>query len=189
MCAARRTTSTRLTRLAVKASPYHNAVTLYEAGDPDSAGPSNLRRPSRVKQEPTDPETPGLDVSSDTKQGRTISKRQKHAKTDVPDSDVSRKSPKKPTSKPKGLDVPQPDVSQPGPARWEDAYAAIKEMRSRVVAPVDTMGCDQAQLKERDPGVGLDVLSPLHPSSYRPLSSSAFFCTFVPLRLSGLSMA
>ena len=167
----------------MKASPYHNAVTLYEAGDPDSAGPSNLRRPSRVKQEPTDPETPGLDVSSDTKQGRTISKRQKHAKTDVPDSDVSRKSPKKPTSKPKGLDVPQP-----GPARWEDAYAAIKEMRSRVVAPVDTMGCDQARLTERDPKVGLDVLSPLHLSSYHPLSCSAFFCPFV-LRLSGLSMA
>ena len=190
MCAARRTTSTRLTRLAAKASPYHNAVTLYEAGDPDSAGPSTPRRPSRVKQEPTDPETPGPDVSSDTKQGRTVSKtpRQKRAKTDVPDSDASRKSPKKPTSKPKA--IPQRlDVPQPAPAKWEDAYAAIKEMRSRVVAPVDTMGCDQAQLKERDPKVGLDVSSPLHPSSCPSLSSSAFFCPFVPLCLPGLSMA
>ena len=59
MCAARRTTSARLTRLAAKSSPYHSAVTLYEARDtPGSAEPSTPRRPSRVKQEPTDPETP-----------------------------------------------------------------------------------------------------------------------------------
>jgi len=160
MCAARRTTSTRLTRLAAKASPHHSAVTLYDARDvTDSeaqAGPSTPRRPRHVKQEPTDPETPGLDVPSDTRDGRTVSKntkptpRQKSVKPDVPDSDVSRNSPKKPTSKTKAI-LQRLDVPQPAPAKWADAYAAIKEMRSRVVAPVDTMGCDQAQLKERDP--------------------------------------
>ena len=163
MCAARRTTSTRLTRLAAKASPYHTAVTLYEARDTaDSeaqAGPSTPRRPSRVKQEPTDPETLALDVSSDTRHGRAVSKNTKRSVK--PDLDASRKSPKKPTSKPKAIRQ-RLDVPQPAPAKWADAYAAIKEMRSRVVAPVDTMGCDQAQLKERDPKVGLGALSPLH---------------------------
>ncbi|KIM83518.1 hypothetical protein PILCRDRAFT_69283, partial [Piloderma croceum F 1598] len=36
----------------------------------------------------------------------------------------------------------------PVPPRWWETYDAIKEMRSQIVAPVDTMGCDQAQLKE-----------------------------------------
>jgi endonuclease-3 len=193
MCAARRTTSTRLTRLAAKASPYHSAVTLYDARDvTDSeaqAGPSTPRRPRHVKQEPTDPETPGLDVPSDTRHGRTVSKntkptpRQKSVKPDVPDSDVSRNSPKKPTSKTKAI-LQRLDVPQPAPAKWADAYAAIKEMRSRVVAPVDTMGCDQAQLKERDPKVGLDILSPLHHRRI-PLSPPRTFsapCPFISAR-------
>ncbi|KAI9570752.1 DNA glycosylase [Boletus coccyginus] len=155
----------RLTRLAAKASPYHHAVMLYEAGLPDSeglAGPSTPRRSHRIKQDP-DAEVPELDVQSDTEQPRTVSKkkteepslRRKSVRTDadVPDSDGP--SPKKRarlTSKPKPRAVLQSlDVPHPAPARWADAYAAIKAMRSRVVAPVDTMGCDQAQLRERDP--------------------------------------
>lgn len=166
MCAARRTTSTRLTRLAAKASPYHTAVTLYEA----RAGPSTPRRSSRVKQEPTDPELAPLpDAPDDTKQVHSTklgkktraTPQRKSIKTQVADSeadhvhdDASRKSPKKPTSKPKAIRQTL-DVPHPAPARWADIYAAIKEMRSRVVAPVDTMGCDQAQLGEQDPKVGL----------------------------------
>ena len=41
----------------------------------------------------------------------------------------------------------------PAPANWEKVYDLIKDMRSRIVAPVDTMGCDQAQYKESDPRV------------------------------------
>lgn len=180
MCAARRTTSTRLTRLAAKASPYHSAVTLYEApsqaniNSEAQAGPSTPRRSNRIKQEPTDPETPGLDVPGDAKHARgtlALAKktkpipRRKSVKTQASDSeadrdvDASRKSHKKPTSKLKA--IPQSlDVPHPAPARWADVYAAIKEMRSRVVAPVDTMGCDQAQLGEQDPKVGIGCLVP-----------------------------
>ncbi|EDR10802.1 uncharacterized protein LACBIDRAFT_146613, partial [Laccaria bicolor S238N-H82] len=39
----------------------------------------------------------------------------------------------------------------PEPERWKETYDTIKEMRSNFVAPVDTMGCDQAQFKESDP--------------------------------------
>ncbi|KAF5324704.1 hypothetical protein D9611_004343 [Ephemerocybe angulata] len=38
----------------------------------------------------------------------------------------------------------------PAPEHWEDVYDLIKDMRSRIVAPVDTMGCDQAQYKESE---------------------------------------
>ncbi|OBZ67933.1 Endonuclease III-like protein 1 [Grifola frondosa] len=43
------------------------------------------------------------------------------------------------------------DVPHPAPARWREAYDAIKEMRARTPAPIDTMGCQQAQLDEKDP--------------------------------------
>lgn len=163
MCAARRATSTRLTRLAAKASPYHNAVTLYEAADSETRpGPSTRRQSSRIKHESAEPDSvldvpdDGIEAAAQTKPGP----RQRKAKTKVPDSegfpDVSRsESPKKrkPPSKPKP--IPQAlDVPHPTPTRWADVYAAIKEMRSRIEAPVDTMGCDQAQLRERDPKVG-----------------------------------
>ncbi|KIM61114.1 hypothetical protein SCLCIDRAFT_122907 [Scleroderma citrinum Foug A] len=59
---------------------------------------------------------------------------------------VNHRSPKKPKKIPQSLDVPHPS-----PERWKEAYDSIKEMRSRITAPVDTMGCDQAQWKEQDP--------------------------------------
>ncbi|KAF8835780.1 DNA glycosylase [Paxillus ammoniavirescens] len=60
--------------------------------------------------------------------------------------DAKSRSPKKPKAIPQSLEVPHP-----APTKWKEAYDAIKEMRSGIVAPVDTMGCDQAQLKEQDP--------------------------------------
>ena len=41
----------------------------------------------------------------------------------------------------------------PSPRNWRETYDVIKDMRSRFVAPVDTMGCDMAQYKETDPKV------------------------------------
>ncbi|KAI6137434.1 DNA glycosylase [Pisolithus thermaeus] len=48
-------------------------------------------------------------------------------------------------------DTPKLSRSSSGPRALEEAYDAIKAMRSRIPAPVDTMGCDQAQWKEQDP--------------------------------------
>jgi hypothetical protein len=39
------------------------------------------------------------------------------------------------------------------PARWEETYAAIQSMRTRLVAPVDEMGCQMAGQGETDPKV------------------------------------
>ncbi|KAI0648440.1 DNA glycosylase [Trametes meyenii] len=55
-------------------------------------------------------------------------------------------SPRKPKPIPTALETPHP-----APPEWKETYDAIKRMRSHIVAPVDTMGCDQAQLKETDP--------------------------------------
>jgi len=55
-------------------------------------------------------------------------------------------SPRKQKSVTKALETPHPT-----PPRWREAYDTIKDMRSRIVAPVDTMGCSRAQLDETTP--------------------------------------
>ncbi|KAF9809239.1 hypothetical protein IEO21_07468 [Rhodonia placenta] len=55
-------------------------------------------------------------------------------------------SPRKQTSVAKALATPHPT-----PERWRETYDTIKDMRSRIVAPVDTMGCDRPQLEETTP--------------------------------------
>ncbi|KAI0806723.1 DNA glycosylase [Fomes fomentarius] len=55
-------------------------------------------------------------------------------------------SPRKTKRIPTSLETPHP-----APLRWRETYDTIKRMRGRIVAPVDTMGCDRAQLKEAEP--------------------------------------
>ncbi|THH04467.1 hypothetical protein EW145_g5503 [Phellinidium pouzarii] len=43
------------------------------------------------------------------------------------------------------------DEPHPAPSKWEETFNAIREMRKKYVAPVDTMGCDQAKYRETDP--------------------------------------
>ncbi|KZP13803.1 DNA glycosylase [Athelia psychrophila] len=55
-------------------------------------------------------------------------------------------SPRKPKAVKQTLETPHP-----APPHWQETYDTIKEMRAQIVAPVDTMGCDRAQLKESEP--------------------------------------
>ena len=73
-------------------------------------------------------------------------KRQKHVRNAEKSADSP--SPKKKKSIQMALDTPHP-----APANWREAYDKIKEMRQMYVAPVDTMGCATAQLREIDPKV------------------------------------
>jgi len=58
-------------------------------------------------------------------------------------------------AKAKAKPVPQElETPHPAPPNWREVYDMIKAMRSRFVAPVDTMGCAQAQTGEIDPRVG-----------------------------------
>ncbi|KAG8896634.1 hypothetical protein FRB99_008791, partial [Tulasnella sp. 403] len=54
-------------------------------------------------------------------------------------------SPRKPKPVQMELDVPHA-----APAHWEETYGLIKEMRERIEAPVDTMGCACAMKGEED---------------------------------------
>ena len=60
----------------------------------------------------------------------------------------------------------------------------IKQMRSRVVAPVDTMGCDQAQRNEEDPRVCMARVSPLISDSLTCYGQNRRFSTLISLMLS-----
>ena len=137
--------------MAARASPYHSSVTLYE-NEGTGANPRSRTRPLNLKVEHNDT-TPDIEdaLVPDTHLPGTsepTSSRKIRGKIG---------SPRKAKSIKQSLDVPHP-----APERWRETYDTIKEMRSRIVAPVDTMGCDQAQLKEQDPKVRDAAMMVLH---------------------------
>ncbi|KAI6125317.1 DNA glycosylase [Pisolithus croceorrhizus] len=146
MSAARRVATERATGLAVKSSPYHAAVNPCDAqGIP---GPSTTRHWIHMKREDVEHDDPEdladrLPAATTKKRAKTKTTR---TTTSVTITDTKSRSPRKSKVIPQSLAVPHP-----APERWKEAHDAIKEMRSRVPAPVDTMGCDQVQWKEQDP--------------------------------------
>ncbi|KAF7428092.1 DNA N-glycosylase and apurinic/apyrimidinic (AP) lyase [Pleurotus ostreatus] len=158
MSAIRRSQTTRITRLSSRASPYHASVTLFEAKDPgitaDAA--NNGEAPTRSST-PRRPRARRVKVEEDMVDIEDMVAMKPEADTDPPSlaesSKVKKprrstqpKSPRKPKAIQQSLDKPHP-----APENWRETYDAIKEMRSKIVAPVDTMGCDQAQYKETEP--------------------------------------
>ena len=120
--------------MKAQASPYHASVNLFKIED--DAGPS-LSRSKRIKIK-DDTSIPIADVED------IIAEAKPKPKGKIKPA----KSPRKP--KPIQLALKTP---HPSPLNWKETYDKIKEMRSKFVAPVDTMGCDQAQLKEENPKV------------------------------------
>ncbi|KIL68495.1 hypothetical protein M378DRAFT_120602 [Amanita muscaria Koide BX008] len=118
-----RSVRTRSTRLLSRTSPYHRSVSLIEATALDGA--NNDTPTARSTADLEDIAVPGKSTIVENRKLR---------------------APRKQKSIPTALEKPHPT-----PERWREAYDTIKVMRSRVVAPVDTMGCDQAQFKETDP--------------------------------------
>ncbi|KAL4263582.1 Endonuclease III [Pleurotus pulmonarius] len=160
MSAIRRSQTTRITRLAARASPYHPSVTLFEAKDPTNStpdvdnvaeasktSPSTPRRPRarrvKVEEDVVDIEDMVV-IKSETEADPSSLAESSKVKKSKPSTRV--KSPRKPKAIQQSLDKPHP-----APEHWKETYDAIKEMRSKIVAPVDTMGCDQAQYKETEP--------------------------------------
>ena len=137
--------------LVGKPSPFHSGVTLFESG------PSTPRRSKRLKTEP-DAESQSLFATEEVKKTTVGKKRGPRIKVEQaePALEVETKparksaSPRKPKPVPQALEVPHP-----APHKWKEQYYTIKTMREHIVAPVDTMGCEQAQLKEVDPRVRL----------------------------------
>ena len=159
--------STQTTRLISQQSSADPSLTFFKLEDhdslPDSGPQSELgrltspARPSkRIKVEIVntegatsgvggDEELPALTMRVPSGKGKGKAARRPLARTS---SFESAASPKKPKTIKQALEKPHP-----APARWRETYDAIKEMRSRFPAPVDTMGCDTAKWKEIDPRV------------------------------------
>lgn len=117
--------------LVAQTSNCHSSVTLYGLETP--------RRSKRIKVEDN---IVDLEDIVESKPKISVEKIEGSSKK------ATAKSPKKLKPIQQALEKPHP-----APLKWEETYHAIKQMRSRIVAPVDTMGCDQAQLKESDPKV------------------------------------
>ncbi|KAL6308647.1 DNA glycosylase [Sparassis latifolia] len=143
--------------LIARPSPYHTSVTLFEPAADGSSSESPLRRSKRLKvlekSETREVEFTAV-TSSLKKQSTRVKAETTSSKANIEvgtcrPSPVKAKrvaSPRKPKPVPQSLEVPHP-----APARWRETYDAIVDMRSRIVAPVDTMGCGRAQLGETVP--------------------------------------
>lgn len=55
----------------------------------------------------------------------------------------------------------------PGPKGWREIYAMVKEMRSQIIAPVDTMGCERIPEKIRITDDQQDSSEGVSPEVYR----------------------
>ena len=140
--------STRTKRLVSQQSSADPTVTLFKLEDPDDEPGPSTRHSKRVKVEiKTEDVVDGdgdnrelLALASEASMGKGKGARGQ------PRSESA--SPHKPKAIKLALDKPHP-----APAHWRETYDAIKEMRARFLAPVDTMGCDTAKWKETDPRV------------------------------------
>lgn len=162
---------TASTELVGKPSSFHFAVTLFEPGPPTP------RRSKRFKVEPDTELEPDISTLAEVKKTTTRRTRQTVVKVEQTETVELEAKPPRPSASPKKQKpIPQSlDVPHPAPPRWREQYDAIKRMRENIVAPVDTMGCEQAQLKETDPRVCLALI---HKSS----SEVTYICRVVGSR-------
>ncbi|RPD55687.1 DNA glycosylase [Lentinus tigrinus ALCF2SS1-7] len=140
-------------------SPFSTKVTLYEATD----AVESVRRSKRLKVSAEHcPEYPELsEVAEQSASSRKATERSDPGRTSVKTESVAgtprdtlpgRPKPKRVTSPRTQKPIPTAlETPHPAPPRWRETYDTIKRMRLHIVAPVDTMGCDQAQLREADP--------------------------------------
>lgn len=144
----------RSARLIAKQSQYSTSVTLYREEGGES---SSERSPpaKRVKRESAEPDSDYTNKRS--KKGKQV------VKEEIKLEDVEeflsggkgkqRAAPNASTKKKSKAIKQTLATPHPTPDRWQEQYDLIKRMRNGIVAPVDTMGCDRAQLKETDPKV------------------------------------
>jgi len=154
--------STQMTRLISQQSPAD--PTLFKLENPDSdpepvPPASAARRSKRVKLEVAeagemaygdgrDEDLPALAAKPLAGKGKGKNLKAARPPAQTPSSASASASPQKPKAIKQALEKPHP-----APARWRETYDAIREMRTRFPAPVDTMGCDTAKWKETDPRV------------------------------------
>ena len=156
-------------RLYATRSSVNPAVTVYNALAEDLAAEASgstptPRRSKRIKAENYDEMSPASSSAEDpfvaVPKPRRPAKRVKVEHPADAKAEDEAALPKRRTESSRSKTVKkQKPVQQslekphPAPEHWKEQYDTIKSMRARLTAPVDTMGCDQAQNGETDPKV------------------------------------
>lgn len=161
----KRSASSSPTRLVARKSSYNAAVTLYECAPGPSSSVTKaeefeletercvIETPRRSKRTRVKLESEVVDIEDTIRVASSPSSPLKSkVRKAIASGSSTTPSPKK--AKPIKMELENP---HPAPENWEETYDLIKEMRTKTVAPVDTMGCDKAQLREIDPKVLRDI--------------------------------
>ena len=144
-------------RLVSRPSQHNSGVTLFEnaaslstiSGTDYAESPRRSKRVKRTVEVKVEMEELDAPVEEELEGPATPKPTRSKSKVKKPKATkLESPSPKK--SKPIRMSL---DVPHPPPPHWEEQYNAIKEMRKKYVAAVDTMGCDKARHKEVDPKV------------------------------------
>lgn len=119
-------------------------------------GPSTRSTRLLAQQSSADPSVTLFKLEPDDH--NRLSKRVKVEADAATEAPVSPQKTKAVKAKGKAKEIKQAlDTPHPAPPHWRETYDAIREMRARMPAPVDTMGCDTAKWKETDPRVRLSI--------------------------------
>ncbi|KAJ9474760.1 Endonuclease III-like protein [Pseudozyma hubeiensis] len=113
---------------ASASSDHDSDVFSAESTSKRRSSSSKPTKPSRKTASPSKPSTPKRSKSS------TSPKKPPPSPFDV--------SPRKPTKKPWKVNL-EPHEAHPAPAHWETVYTLLSRQRTKIVAPVDTMGCEE----------------------------------------------
>ena len=120
---------------ALKAFSYENAATTTTPSPPENASDSELSAP---------PESPDPDANEDgTSHKRKRGRRLVTAKKEEEDVKTPETKSRKKVKIEHGSGI--------APPNWEQIYEITTEMRKKVVAPVDTMGCESLAEAHRSP--------------------------------------
>lgn len=141
----------RSARLIAKQSSHSASGTLYKV---ENATSDSERSPptKRIKLENAELDS----VETRSRKGKEVVKEEiKLEDVEELQSQVKGKRRAAPNSFPKKAKAIRQTLAIPHPApdRWQEQYDTIKRMRHNIVAPVDTMGCERAQLDETEPKV------------------------------------
>ncbi|GAA5861633.1 hypothetical protein JCM8547_000689 [Rhodosporidiobolus lusitaniae] len=125
--------------LRTRSSTYSSRVTLYEPASAETNSSSALITSSSVSSSPARRTRSRAAAKLEDAEGADKDEGEvKHEQQEEEKSKKTAKSPRKPRAHVEKLEKPHP-----APARWEETYEVIRKQRETIVAPVDTMGCEQ----------------------------------------------
>ncbi len=99
-------------------------------------------------------DTPSMITSNIPTSNVRTSPHKTGSRSDVQSNNTSRKAKKQPVKK---VIKENGEVEIHPPPNWEEIYEAVKEMRKKVLAPVDTMGCETLAQEHSSPRVRAQI--------------------------------